>query len=144
MEQVERIGGVPLAILILVIVAILASAVASPVMLVALIPIVAIGWVFSQMVIAIRGGVLIWHFRGGVWRKEIPLSEIATVREADLPWWFGWGIRRTPTGWLYSISGPPTVEIVTLDGRRIFLGSATPAAVAARIRDELSGRRRST
>jgi len=60
---------------------------------------------------------------------------VETVRNA--PWW-GWGIRLTPRGWLFNVSGLDAVEVEFVDGNRVRIGTDDPQGLAAAIRDALA------
>ena len=67
-------------------------------------------------------------------RKNFPLDEIASVQPVRNRWWWGWGIRLIPGGWLYNVSGLDAVELV-LDNRKIFrIGTDEPRVLADFIR----------
>lgn len=63
-------------------------------------------------------------FTAGALRRRIPLSEIEATEVVTVPWYYGWGARLTPRGWL---SGAPRGWLYTVWGRR---------AVALRLRGE--------
>jgi len=67
-------------------------------------------------------------------RKNFPLDEIASVQPVRNRWWWGWGIRLIPGGWLYNVSGLDAVELV-LENRKIFrIGTDEPRVLADFIR----------
>lgn len=88
---------------------------------------------FATLTIEVRDGLLSWRFGPGVGRKSIALSRITTATEVRNPWSWGWGIRLTPYGWLYNVSGLGAVEVVLRSGERFRLGSDEPAALARAI-----------
>ena len=92
----------------------------------ALLPIVAViggaGWVFSSLTIEVTETELTWFFSSGVWRESIKRDEIVSAIPARNKWWWGWGVRRTPRGWLYNVAGLDAVEIALRDGRTLRLG----------------------
>ncbi len=45
------------------------------------------------------------------------------------PWYYGWGIRLTPLGWLYNVSGLSAVDVVLEDGRHVQIGTDQPEAL---------------
>lgn len=47
----------------------------------------------------------------GLIKKQIELSEIESIRKVTNKFWYGWGIRLTPHGWLWNIAGYEAVEI---------------------------------
>lgn len=59
----------------------------------------------------------------GFIRKTMRINEIKNTSIVKLPWYFGWGIRWTPEGWLYRVSGFNAVKIEMKSGKIIFVGS---------------------
>jgi hypothetical protein len=48
-------------------------------------------------------------------------------------WYYGWGIRITPRGWLYNVSGLDAVELALKNGKCVRIGSDEPHALARAI-----------
>ena len=90
---------------------------------------------FSTLTIAIEDGVLRASFGPGLVQKKVRLAEIASVRPIPVRWWYGWGIRLTPRGWLYNVSGWDAVEITLCSGRRFCLGTDEPEDLLKAIQD---------
>lgn len=95
--------------------------------------VIAVGVVFSSLTIEVNEGELRSHFGPGVWRKRFPLPAIAAAAPTTSRWWEGWGIRITPRGMLYNVSGTRAVEVVLRSGDRFRLGTDEPDALAAAI-----------
>ena len=74
-----------------------------------------------------------WWFGWGVWTKRIPLEDIASAVPVRNPWWYGFGIHRTPRGWLYNVSGLDAVEIRLRNGRKLRLGTDEPGKLASEL-----------
>jgi hypothetical protein len=85
-----------------------------------------LGALFSALTITVEDGLLRASFGPGLIQKKVNLAEIASVRPIPVRWWYGWGIRLTPHGWLYNVSGWKAVEITLRDGRRFCLGTDEP------------------
>lgn len=49
-------------------------------------------------------------FGVGIIKKTILFSEIETIEKVTNKFWYGWGIRLTPHGWLWNISGYQAVQ----------------------------------
>jgi hypothetical protein len=81
---------------------------------------------FSSLTITIGDGALMSHFGFGFWRKRFPLTDIADAAAATSSWVEGWGIRATPNGMLYNVSGTRAVEVHLRSGSRFRLGSDEP------------------
>ncbi|WP_321505783.1 DUF1673 family protein [uncultured Methanoregula sp.] len=69
----------------------------------------------------------------GIVRKTVPLGYITSVSTVKNPWYYGWGIRWTPDGPLYNVSGVGGVMLVLADGKKIRIGSDEPEALNAAI-----------
>ena len=59
----------------------------------------------------------------GLVRKSIPLMEVQSSRTVVDPWYYVWGIKSIPGGWLYAIAPGPMVEIKLKDGKIFHIGS---------------------
>ena len=92
--------------------------------------------IFSTLTIEVANGELRFHFGFGFWKKRFPLAEIVRVTPTRSAWWEGLGIRVTPRGWLYTVSGGPAVEITPRGGAAFRLGTPEPEAVVAAIEAE--------
>src|SRR5262245_54278021 len=79
--------------------------------------------VFASLTVEVRGGVLTLWFGPGLLRKRVQVATIQSCSVVRNPWWYGWGIRWTPHGWLYNVSGRAAVELILLDGRRLRIGT---------------------
>ena len=66
---------------------------------------------------------------------------IAPVRNS---WIHGWGIHRTPHGWLYNVSGWEAVEIALTSGKRFRLGTDEPQQLTQALLAATREQRRST
>lgn len=81
---------------------------------------------FASLTIEVEGGVLTVQFGPGLIRKRVLLATIRSCEVVRNPWWYGWGIRRTPHGWLYNVSGLAAVELTLQNGRRLRMGTDEP------------------
>ena len=48
-------------------------------------------------------------------------------------WWYGWGIRRIPSGWLWNVSGLDGVEFRLESGKAFSVGIDEPDALVAAV-----------
>ncbi len=81
---------------------------------------------FSSLTVKIERGVLEIRFGIGMIRKRFPLREIESCRKVRNRWYYGWGIRLTPHGWLYNVSGLDAVEIRMKSGKKYRIGTDEP------------------
>lgn len=89
---------------------------------------------FFSLTVEIDATHLSFCFGIGLIRQRIPLAEITDARPVRNAWIHGWGIHRTPHGWLYNVSGWEAVEIVLASGKRFRLGTDEPQRLAQAIR----------
>ncbi|MCH9765366.1 MAG: hypothetical protein K0U34_05175 [Alphaproteobacteria bacterium] len=94
----------------------------------------AAGWLFSSLTVAVTDDQLRWFFGPGFWNKSIARSEITSAQPVRTKWWYGWGIRMTPKGWLYNVSGLDAVAITTKSGKTVLIGSDEPQALAGALK----------
>jgi hypothetical protein len=87
-------------------------------------------FIFGSLTIEVTSEKLKWYFGIGLVRKSIFLQEIQTVSIVKNPWYYGWGIRLTPHGWLNNVSGTRGVEIELKSGKKFRLGSDEPEKLA--------------
>ena len=95
---------------------------------------------FFSLTVEIDATHLTFRFGIGLIRQRIPLAEIVAVKPVRNTWLYGWGIHRTPHGWLYNVSGWEAVEITLVTGKRFRLGTDEPQRLA-RMLQAVTGRR---
>ena len=69
----------------------------------------------------------------GLIRRSFRIEDIQDVRVVRNLWYYGLGIRLTPQGWLFGVSGLDAVEIRLKDGRRFRIGAKEPQQLIAAI-----------
>lgn len=89
----------------------------------AVVMLVLVAWVLSSLTIEVNDHEVVSYFGPGFWRKRIPLGDIANAARATSSPAEGWGIRVTPRGMLYNVSGLDDVEITLASGERFRLGT---------------------
>lgn len=89
---------------------------------------------FSSLTVEITDADLRFHFGPGFWRKRFALIEMAAVNPTRNSWWEGWGIRITPRGMLYNLSGTNAVEVELRSGKRFRIGTDEPEALVQALR----------
>jgi len=97
-------------------------------------------WIFGLMAVAMFIGLLLFHsltveisrgylkvrFGIGLIRRSFLLKDIGSAEKIRTRWWHGWGIKLTPNGWLFSVSGFDAVQVVLNNGRRYCIGTDEP------------------
>jgi hypothetical protein len=77
-------------------------------------------------------------FGVGLIRKSFRLEEIQACRPVRNRWWWGWGVRLIPGGWLYNVSGLDAVELVMTNGKVFRIGTDEPQVLSDFIQARLS------
>lgn len=62
----------------------------------------------------------------GIIKKKFPLQSIRSFEIVRNAWYYGWGIRLTPYGWLYNVSGFTALQITMESGRKYRIGTDNP------------------
>ena len=62
----------------------------------------------------------------GIIHRTIKREKIASVKQVRNSWWFGFGIRLTPHGWMWNASGLDAVEITYKNGKKFRIGTDDP------------------
>ena len=78
---------------------------------------------FFSFTVKISGDKLRFWFGIGVIGKSYPLQDIHSTQEVINPWYYLWGIKSIPGGWLYAIAPGEAVEIVLKNGKIIHIGT---------------------
>ena len=89
---------------------------------------------FGKLTIEVKDGGLQFWFGPGFIRQQFSLSEVVEAVALKNPWYYGWGIHRTPHGWLFNVSGFDAVEITLASGKRFQIGTDQPQTLEAVIR----------
>jgi hypothetical protein len=95
--------------------------------------------VFGSLTVMVNSEAVTVQFGLGVIRKRIRLADVASCRAVRSSWWWGWGIRLIPDGWLYNVSGLDAVELTMKNGHVFRIGTDEPQRLAEFIQGKLSG-----
>jgi len=88
-----------------------------------------VGWLFRSLTVEVTDEEVSATFGTG-WRvKSVALDEISSVEVVRNRWFYGWGLKVTPHGMLYSVAGLDAVEIRLHDGTTFRLGTDEPYAL---------------
>lgn len=91
----------------------------------------------------VADGVLDVRMGVGLIRRRIVLRDVSRVDVVRNSWIWGWGIRWTPRGWLWNVSGTRGIQLTYRSGRRFRIGSDEPEPLAAAVAswlDDAGGR----
>lgn len=81
---------------------------------------------FGWLTVSVGDDVVDARFGVGLIKKRVELSNVRAFRRVKNPWYWGWGIRLYPGGWLYNVSGLDAVELVLADGKELRIGTDEP------------------
>lgn len=81
---------------------------------------------FFSLTVEIDETKFIVKFGFGVIKKKFILQDIESCHIVKNPWYYGWGIRLTPHGWLYNISGFSAVEMQMKNHKKYRIGTDEP------------------
>ena len=95
---------------------------------------------FYSLTVVIREDELEVRFGPGLIRKRFKLNEIESCQAVKNPWYYGWGIRLTPHGMLFRVSGVHAVQIKLRTGKKFRIGTDVPQELEEAIRQAINSR----
>lgn len=81
---------------------------------------------FYSLTVSIDAEQLHVSFGPGWIKKRFSVREISAAQKVENRWFYGWGVKLTPHGWLFNVSGFDAVEVELASGRRYRIGSDQP------------------
>ena len=95
-----------------------------------LIPFGLILWgLFYGLTIEVNRDIVRLYFGFGIIHRSIPREHITAVTQVRNRLWWGFGIRLTPHGWMWNISGLDAVELTYHNGKKFRIGTDEPEAL---------------
>ena len=95
---------------------------------------------FGVLTVRVDDREVRWAFGLGWISKTVPLYRIRRAEAARSPWYWGWGIRWTPRGWLWRSNGLDAVWFELESGKQLGVGSVEPESLARAVADRLPSR----
>lgn len=83
-------------------------------------------FLFWALTVEMTAHELVVSFGPGVIRKRFRVEDIRNAQIVRNPWYYGWGIRLTPHGWLFNASGFDAVELELKNNRKFRIGTDDP------------------
>ena len=93
---------------------------------------------FHSLTVVISGEELVVQFGPGVIRRRFKLNEIESCQAVRIPWYYGWGIRLTPQGMVFRVSGFHAIQIKLRTGKKYLIGTDVPQELEEAIRQAMS------
>jgi hypothetical protein len=91
-------------------------------------------FLFHSLTVTVSRENIVLRFGIGlIWKRfsVIDIQEATIVRDH---WYYGWGIRLTPHGWLFNVSGFDAVEIQLKNGRKYRIGTDKPVDLLSAVK----------
>ena len=98
----------------------------TPLALLALVIILLAISTFATLTVIVNKQAIALRFGVGMIRKQFPMADIARYRAVENPWYYLLGMRYTPRGWLYAVSGNRAIELEMKNGKRVRIGTDQP------------------
>ena len=93
--------------------------------------------IFWALTVEVKTDHILVYFGFGIIHKKIALSDIQQVNVVRTPWYYGWGIRPAPHGWMFNVSGLGGVELIFKNNERFRIGSDEPRHLAEAIQNQM-------
>ena len=95
---------------------------------------------FHRLTVVIDEEELVVQFGPGLIRKRFKLNEIVSCQTVKIPWYYGWGIRATPQGMVFRVSGFHAIHVKLTTGKEFLIGTDVPQELEEAIRQATSHR----
>ena len=85
--------------------------------------------VVSTFTIDVTDRELVLAFGLGLFRRRVPLSDIVRVERTEVPWWYGVGIKISPSYVTYVVATGPAVAVTLSKGMALRISTDDPEAL---------------
>jgi len=92
---------------------------------------------FYRLIVTVTEDAIRLQFGIGLIKKTIPLRSVVSAEPVRNRWWYGWGIRVYPRGWMFNISGLDAVELQLRKGPCFRIGTDDPVGLTGALRARL-------
>lgn len=93
-------------------------------------------FLFYSLTITVSGGKVGYSFGPGIIKGSYQISDVTSAEVVTNPWYYFFGVRGIPNGWMFNVSGFYAVEITLKSGTKIRLGTDRPEELKAAIEKE--------
>ena len=97
---------------------------------------------FGSLSVRVDEDAVTLRFGVGLIRRAISLDRVEAAARVRNRWWYGWGIRLTPHGWLWNVAGLDAVELRLAGGGVFRIGTDDPEGLLAALEARLGKERR--
>lgn len=88
---------------------------------------------FHSLTVKVTREAISLRFGVGLIHKQFATADIESATIVRNRWWYGWGIRLTPHGWLFNVSGLNAVELHMQTRKTYRIGTDEPTRLLAAI-----------
>ena len=86
---------------------------------------------FLRLTVMVTRAELVLAYTFGWPRRRIERGRTISAVPYRIPWWYGWGIRRTPRGWMWNVWGRDAVLVTLTGGGEFLIGTDDPEGLVA-------------
>jgi hypothetical protein len=86
---------------------------------------------FSRLTVRVDGAEIRVAFGPGWPRRVFGSHEVVGFRQVRNKWYYGWGVRGIPGGWMYNVWGLDAVELELASGKKFRIGTNEPEELVA-------------
>lgn len=84
---------------------------------------------FYSLTVKVSQDAIHCSFGIGLIARTIPIQKIESAYQVKNPWYFGWGVRYIPSGWIFNVSGLDAIEITLKSNGKFRIGTDDPAGL---------------
>ena len=93
---------------------------------------------FATLTVSVSDQKIKIKFGLGILRKSFLLKDVQAYQVVKNPWYYGWGIRYTPPGWIFGVSGLSAIELKMKSGKIYRIGTDDPRSFAQALDEALN------
>jgi hypothetical protein len=95
-------------------------------------------FLFYKLTVIIRDRIIEIKFGLGLIKRTFKIDDIKSCRSVKTPWFWGWGIRLIPKGWMFNVSGFSSVELTMKNGSVYRIGTDEPEILEKYIQESIN------
>lgn len=88
---------------------------------------------FASLTVTVDSASIRLAFGPGLIHRTIQLGDVASAEPFGTKWWYGFGIRLSPHGWLWNVSGLKAVKLTYKNGKAFLIGTDDPEGLTRAI-----------
>lgn len=93
---------------------------------------------FATLTVSVSDQKIKIKFGLGILRKSFLLKDVQAYQVVKNPWYYGWGIRYTPRGWIFGVSGLSAIELKMKSGKIYRIGTDDPRSFSQALDEALN------